>query len=403
VEEERPAHPPVGKWAIAAGIALTDDDPVGWRLASAVAGTATVLLTYLLGLRLLGGSRLLAGLAGLLVAIDGIALTMSRIAMLDVFLGLFVVAACWALVRARDASEPRAQLGWRVGAGVFLGLAVGTKWSGGLALLAALVVVGVGELRRRRTLDRPDRPPLRRTLARIALPLVAVPALVYVASYAGWFAAYPSAGGVGQERFACPEEGCDDSLAGTAEAWVDEQLRTVRFHRDLIVSHPYRSPPVGWPVLARPVLTYLERCEDGAPADEPCQVAEGNKAKILVVGNPGMWWPALLAYPVLAWAVVVRRDGRAAVLGAFLVLQWAPWLLSPKNGYLFYLVPVVPFVALTVAFAVGRLPGRRLPRGVGAAVTVTALAGAAFLLPLWLGWELSEAASDARLLLSTWR
>jgi dolichyl-phosphate-mannose--protein O-mannosyl transferase len=33
VEEVRPAHPPVGKWLIAAGILVAGDDPFGWRVA----------------------------------------------------------------------------------------------------------------------------------------------------------------------------------------------------------------------------------------------------------------------------------------------------------------------------------------------------------------------------------
>ena len=47
------AHPPLGKWLIGSGIALFGYDPFGWRVASAVIGTATVALVYPLGRRLL--------------------------------------------------------------------------------------------------------------------------------------------------------------------------------------------------------------------------------------------------------------------------------------------------------------------------------------------------------------
>ena len=57
--------------------------------ASAVAGTLLVLFTYYIGLRLFR-RRGVAALGAFFVAIDGLALTMSRIAMLDIFLAMFV-------------------------------------------------------------------------------------------------------------------------------------------------------------------------------------------------------------------------------------------------------------------------------------------------------------------------
>src|SRR5918999_102336 len=47
------AHPPLGKWLIGSGIAAFGYDPFGWRVASAVIGTAAIPLVYLLGWRLL--------------------------------------------------------------------------------------------------------------------------------------------------------------------------------------------------------------------------------------------------------------------------------------------------------------------------------------------------------------
>jgi predicted membrane-bound dolichyl-phosphate-mannose-protein mannosyltransferase len=47
-----------------------------------------------------------AALAALLVRLDGLAFTMSRIGMLDVFVGLFVVTGSWLL--PRRPGRPRA-------------------------------------------------------------------------------------------------------------------------------------------------------------------------------------------------------------------------------------------------------------------------------------------------------
>ena len=65
------AHPPIGKWIIALGLALFGaGDPFGWRIAVAVSGILLVLVTMLIAQRLFR-STLLAVIAGGLLAIDG--------------------------------------------------------------------------------------------------------------------------------------------------------------------------------------------------------------------------------------------------------------------------------------------------------------------------------------------
>ena len=87
------AHPPFGKWVIAIGLgALGPEDPAGWRLGTAVAGVVLVGLVMLLA-HLLLGRLVLTGIAGLLIAVDGNAIVMSRVALLDGVLALLVVLA----------------------------------------------------------------------------------------------------------------------------------------------------------------------------------------------------------------------------------------------------------------------------------------------------------------------
>ena len=94
-------HPPLGKWMIALGEGPLGETPLGWRLPSAVFGIAGVALVYLLGLEL-WGSVWWAGLAGLLLALDGLHIVQSRIAMLDVFLTTFVTAGVLFVVLDRN-------------------------------------------------------------------------------------------------------------------------------------------------------------------------------------------------------------------------------------------------------------------------------------------------------------
>ncbi|HVL04006.1 MAG TPA: phospholipid carrier-dependent glycosyltransferase [Acidimicrobiales bacterium] len=401
VEVERPSHPPLGKWLIAVGIAVVGFEPVGWRVASAAAGTLTVLVTYL------AASRLFrrwwpAALAALLVAVDGLAVTMSRIAMLDVFLGLFVITGFWLVLMAvdrRQGPDRRGSAPMLALAGVAFGLGLATKWPAALALLAALAVVLVSWFRQARR-DRAGGWELARAGGLAAVCLLVVPAAVYVLSYIGWFTNY-AASDAGRDR--CPRGGCDVSMAERTRVWWDEQLELIDYHRRLPTSHPYRSSAATWPLMTRPVLYYFERCPTDDAAAGACAVDVGNRAKILGLGNPVLWWTALLAYPVLAWSAVVRRRRSAAVVLVFLLGQYLPWLLTGKDGYFFYATPLVPFVAMSVAYLVSRAVAFPRLRWVPAVIAVLALVAFVYFIPIWSGVELPKPVVDARLWLGSWR
>ncbi|MCW2604457.1 MAG: glycosyl transferase family 39, partial [Pseudonocardiales bacterium] len=166
-------HPPLGKWLIAAGSAIFGDNavigdgdllgsggasnPIGWRLMPAIAGILCVLILIRVTRRLTG-STLLGGIAGLLLTLDGLSLVMSRTALLDIFMPLFLLCAFAALTVDRD--QVRARLAglyadgadlaagvptlgprpWRLIAGVSLGLALSVKWSAASFCVAFVVL-----------------------------------------------------------------------------------------------------------------------------------------------------------------------------------------------------------------------------------------------------------------------
>ena len=204
-------HPEVGKWLIALGEGLFGMDPFGWRVAAAVVGTLSVLLMIRL-VRRLTGSTLLGCTAGLLLTFDGLHFVMSRVALLDVFVSLFLLAAVAALVADRDWSRQRMARAvpidwlagprdwgplrglwfrpWRLLAGVMFGLAVATKWNALFPLAAFGLLVWAWDTGARRALG------VRRAWLRSAIVdaapafvhLVVVAFVVYVASWTGWLA-----------------------------------------------------------------------------------------------------------------------------------------------------------------------------------------------------------------------
>lgn len=411
VEKGFAVHPPVGKWVIASGIALFGDSSFGWRFGVALAGTLTVLGTYLIGLRLFR-RRGVAALAAFLLAIDGMAFTMSRISMLDATLALFVVLGAWLLLIDRDRmwadmpshpvttapALPHRSRAYRWLAGLAFGVALATKWSAILAIGAAGLFLIGSELAWRRRVSGTWLREWWRPARSIAGSLLLLPALVYVLSYASWFANFEH---TRQGREQCAN-GCSLALPTIAGTWVDEQVQIYRFHRDLTAEHPYRASPTTWPGMLRPIAYYYESCDGEKLANDECVVEPGNVAEVLGMGNPGIWWPALPAYVVLAWFALRRRDWRAATLLVFLLGQYVPWLATSRPAFLFYTLPIVPFMTLALAYVGWRSREESGLRWVPYALLILAVLGFLFWYPILAGSEMSKDAWQLRIWSQRW-
>lgn len=392
------SHPPLGKWLIGAGIALFGYEPFGWRVTAALAGTATVALTHLLAFRLLRGWATgmavtvgAAASAGLL-ATDLLHLVQSRVAMLDVFIALFVVAAVLAAVLDRDRDRARDAAGWRrlamgrpwrLVAGICLGAATATKWSGAYVAPAVIGLVVAWEVAERRRADPRGSwatwigGAVRREAAPTLVLLGIVPVVVYLASYTGRMPG---------ELLAAPW----DPASVWNGIWL-HQRAMLDFHTSLGGDHPYQSPPWSWIALKRPVAYWF--------GDEG-----GTYREILALGNPAVWWPSVLALIGLAWSWA-RSGWRLLrpepVILAAAVSTFLPWLVlsgGRSQTFLWYLLPTLPFLCLALgtvaAWAWSRVAGRLTT----VAYAVVVLATVAWFLPVTLALPLDADGWRARML-----
>ena len=123
-------HLPLGKFVLAAGIALLGDTPLAWRLMPALFGCALLVLGAVLGwcyTKVRIGALLFAAF----VASETSLMVYSRTGLLDGILLFFVLATLLTALRA----ERRGQVIWSA---VLFGLSVGVKW----AALGLVVPVG---------------------------------------------------------------------------------------------------------------------------------------------------------------------------------------------------------------------------------------------------------------------
>ena len=345
-------HPPLAKWLIAIGVRIFGYDSFGWRISAAVAGTITVALLYLLGRRLLR-STLGAAVASGLLAIDLLHFVESRVAMLDVFVPMFGIAAVLFLVYDRDAmlTAPRNEpmpsgfLGrpWRIAAGVAAGCAVASKWSGGFFIVMLIVLAIAWELRARRDQSMLSAAFLRKTGIGLGLSLIIVPLVAYSLTYIGRLhEPIPRYDGTGDT---CPWED-----GRPVYNFVNHQICMLNFHRTLTSTHSYQSPAWSWLALKRPVSYYFQT--------DP----NGDYKEVFATGSPFVWWSSVLALLVVAAGWVKRRDAwgpEGVILGGF-VFTYAPWLitgaLSDRSAvFLFYLLPTVPFMCLALGYVASRL------------------------------------------------
>jgi dolichyl-phosphate-mannose-protein mannosyltransferase len=336
VDSERSwVHPPLGKQLIAVGVDALGNRALGWRISAAVAGTAVVALVGILAF-LLFGSALWSGAAALLAASEHLLFVQSRIAMLDIFVALFVVLGFVLLVADRRRADRTPSGGWRplrLASGAAFGAATAVKWSGALALIGALILAVAWERTRRKEMGVDH--PLARALGDqgpwLALSLLLVPFLVYSATWIPWLA---------DRGFSLLEWA--GHHGGMAEYHLG--LETTKENGEPI--HPYMSTAWTWFLLARPVAYYWQ-------GDPRCC------GQILAIGNQLLFWGALLVLPYLAVSWSARRDWRAGAILVPVLVQYVPWLVVSRPLFLFYMTPVAPFLAVGMAYVLRDLAGLR--------------------------------------------
>lgn len=394
-------HPMVGKLLIALGMKIAGPTPFGWRLSAAVFGVLTVIIVALLARSMLR-STLWGGMAGLLLAVDGEAVVLSRTGLLDNFLAFFVVlglALLWLdrrrvqrrLTRRPDDEDPdRApRIGvrwWRWAALIAFGLAGGVKWSGFYFAAAFLIMSVAWEAMDRRKAGYTHW--LRDTAFRSAIPgalgaLVVIPA-VYLATWANWFL---TTGSYNRDWAAKhPEERI---------AWMPEALQSLlhyhqqmlKFHGSVTSDHPYESHPNGWIIQFRPTAFHWQDVDIACGA-ERCVSA------IHAIGNVAIWWAGLAALCYAVWRLFIKRDPMGLWMSVGVLAAWLPWVpFAHRTIFTFYTVAMAPFVVLLVVWAAARiaqppeLEGAFRPLGVKVVgwYVVAVLVLAAFFAPLWTG------------------
>jgi dolichyl-phosphate-mannose--protein O-mannosyl transferase len=412
------AHPPLGKLFIAMGEVAFGASVTGWRLPAVIAGTLTVTVMIRVARRLFR-STLLGCAAGLLLALDGMEFVFSRLAVLDIFLTLLILLAFACLIRDHEArrelvaaqSEESVKSGvrrlrqwlsvpgWRLGAAIFMGLAISVKWSA-LWFIPGLLLYVIVSNHGLRATDGSLRSSLSaawRAVARLVM-YSTVSVSVYVASWTGWFLSpygWHTHKGLIKPLWS-------SFLPDSLGYFLAYQMSMFTKGQGLMTGHPGASRPIDW-------LTSLEPYLVAELMNDDCSSNCGT-SKILALGTPILWWSFIPALVGCIFLLIVKRDKVAGVFAVTAAVGIFSWIPFSRDMYSFYALPALPFCILAVVRmlaclgALSAIPKRRFI-GRTAILVYVAVIGLtfAYFYPLYMGLPLTPSEVTGRMWLSNWK
>ena len=290
-------HPPLAKEIMAGSMGIFGVNSFAWRLPGALLGVVIVFMTYLIAKELFN-SRDIAILSALLVSLDGLILTMSRIGTADVYFLSFALVSYYFFLKNRDFASS-----------VFLGFAVASKWS----TIWFLPVFGLSFLI------------LRKKITKGLVWFFVIPPLVYLLSYLPMF-----------------------SFGHDLGTFWEMQQQMWWYHSGLTATHPYTSPWWSWPILGRPVYLYQN-------------YQNGMVENIYALGNPFFFWFGAVSILLSIYLLFKNKIKSLAVLVPGYFILFAPWAASPRIMFLYHYLPALPIIAMTLAFCLKKYRWALLP------------------------------------------
>ena len=350
-------HPPFGKWLIGIGIKLFGNNEFGWRSSSALFGSASVLLIYLIAKRLFK-SEFLALSAALLMAVDGLSLVMSRVALLDIFLMFFILLTFYFLLKENY---------WL--SGMAIGLGLSTKWSAAFLIpILLLLTLKIKEIN------------LSQILKRVG-QFVFLPMAIYFTSWIGWF--------VSDKGWA------RNSGSNPISSLWNYHLEILNFHTNLVEKHSYSANPWSWLVLGRPTSFYYQS-GDSCGAGECAQ-------EILAMGTPLLWWSAIIAVAITIGFYINTSNRSAEIVLAGFAGTYLPWFIfQDRTMFYFYSITTLPFLILALIYCFDLLlKYGNYQRVIMLFIFVVAI-NFIYFLPIYIGIEIPYSQWLSRMWLPSW-
>ncbi len=348
------SHPPLAKELIALCLLWFGNHPWAWRLPGEVLGILVPIGVFLTA-RALFDSELTGYIAALLSAVDGIMITISRVALPDSTAFPFVILnmlGLWLLMaRMRNGrqTKPWVWILW----GVSLGLGLAAKWIGAQTILASWLFL----LANKKWIGSPKK------WLVIALSVTWIPLIAYFLTY---FYAF----GSGFHQSWLPR---NVFLAfGKLQYLMFKSMWSLTFY------HPWSSNAWSWMLLPRPTAFLIISHAD-------------HLIRVMAFSDPLVIWLGFFSLVIGTWRLgwIKKQNWWAWIyLDIWWLAFYGTWLLTPRSKFTYYLLSAMPaFIiaasALWTHLWTHRRPMARVVAWIGAtAVALSSL----YLMPLWVGF-----------------
>lgn len=286
-------HPPLGKFIISYGITIFGDNPFGWRIASVVFSVAASIIVYLIAKRMFGGF-FIPITASVFLLVETYWFVSSRLAMLDIFLATFSLAAILFLWQF-FVEKKNYQL---ILSALFIGLAGAIKLNGFFLVIPLIIIIIY----------------LKRKKALIAITL-AIIILTYLASYMPLYLNNSSAPGV---------------------LTIHKKMLEFQFSSRDKGMESIKESPISW-FRSIPLSSLRASYDDS-----------GNLLyRFFYTGNIIVLWLGLTAIFISIYKLFKQKSKQITFLLGIFTLFFIPWIIIP--GFYNVYLPLVPIICLFLA------------------------------------------------------
>ncbi|HTX55857.1 MAG TPA: glycosyltransferase family 39 protein [Candidatus Acidoferrales bacterium] len=122
---------------------------------------------------------------------------------------------------------------------------------------------------------------------------------------------------------------------------VYRQYSMFEYHDTLKAHHPYASYWYQWPIEAIPIAYFYQDHRKNQQDPNGCCIEE-----ITSMPNPIIMWLGLLTVPIVGVLAIIRKNKAYALIVLTYLLQWLPWMGSPRITFAYHFYVDIPLICL---------------------------------------------------------
>ena len=320
-------HPLLGTSIIALSIKLLGNNPLAWRLPGALFGIAMVPLFYMV-IKELFRNRKSAILGTILLDVEFMHLTTSRIATLEPFSVFFILLMFYYMIRYVNTHFYDTKLSYRLSllarSGIAMGLGIATKWTAcysavGLAILFFVHLYKEYKIyKKNKTKLTTFSKETTYTILWCFLVFIFIPIIIYFVSY-------------------IPTKVWRD---GYSISNVISQIQYMyNYHTNLKATHPYQSSWWQWILDIRPIWYYFGTDANGLYHSISC------------FSNPIITWVGLVAFFYTVYSLFKYKSKIAFIIVVGYLTALLPWVsLVQRCVFAYHFYPTSFFMLLAITY-----------------------------------------------------